>query len=276
MPPLLKNKKLGFIGVGHIAQAMLAAFIESEILKANQIFIHNRSPGKAKKMTDRFGVKNLQTPEQIIEESDVIILATKPQDLPDLLEPMKNAFTENKIVISLAPGIPFSTLKKFIRKGHLVRLMPNTPIFVRQAVISFCLVEPNWILENLIKKLFSPLGYVVLTEESEKFSSITVAAASGTGFVFEIMQYWKDWLQEHDLKPEVAYKIVTQTFMGAALLAEKDPKPNFDDLTEKVASKKGVTSAGLESMRELELEGTLRMSFNRAMVRDQEIAKDNS
>ena len=276
MTSLLKDKKLGFIGMGHIAQAMLTAFIENKILETRQVFIHNRTPGKAKKMTDCFGVTRFETPEQLIEKSDIIILATKPQDLHGLLEPLRNIFTENKVIISLAPGIPFSTLRKFIRKGHLVRLMPNTPIFVRQAVIGFCLTEPNWILESLVKKLFSPLGYVILTDESEEFSSITVAAASGTGFVFEIMQYWKDWLQEYGLKPEVAYKIVTQTFMGAALLAEKDPKPSFDELTAKVASKKGVTSAGLEFMRELELEGILRMSFNKALMRDQEIAKENS
>ncbi len=276
MTSLPKDKKVGFIGMGHIAQSIVGAFIENKILEAEQIFVHNRTPGKAKKMTDRFGVTSLETPEQLIENSDIIILATKPQDLPDLLEPLKNTFTEDKVIISLASGIQLSTLKKFIKKGHLVRLMPNTPIFIRQAVIGFCLMKPNWILENLVKKLFSPLGYVVLTEEGEEFSSITVAASSGTGFVFEIMQYWKDWLQEHGLKPEVAYKIVTRTFMGAACLAEKDPKSSFDELTTKVASKKGVTSAGLESMRELELEGTLRMSFNKALMRDQEIAKDNS
>ena len=272
----LEDKKVGFIGVGHMAQSILSAFVENGILGAKQIFVHNRTPGKARKMVDRFGVTALKTPEQLIENSDIVILATKPQDLLSLLEPLRNIFTEDKVVMSLASGVQLSTLKKFVRKGHLVRLMPNTPIFVRQAVIGFCLMESHWMLENLVKKIFSPLGYVVLVEEGEEFSSMTVAASSGTGFVFEIMQYWKDWLQEHGLIPETACRIVIQTFMGAALLAQENPELSFDELVSKVASKKGVTSAGLESMRELELEGILRMSFNKALMRDQEIARENS
>lgn len=272
----LEDKKVGFIGVGHIAQSILSAFVENKILKGKHIFVHNRTPGKARKMVDRFGVTALRTPEQLVENSDIVILATKPQDLLSLLEPLGNVFTEDKVVISLASGVQLSTLKKFVRMGHLVRLMPSTPIFVCQAVIGFCLVESHWGLENLVRKLFSPLGYVVLVEEGEEFSSMTVAASSGTGFVFEIMQYWKDWLQEHGLASETACKIVIQTFMGAALLAQKEPGLSFDELASKVASKKGVTCAGLESMRELELEGILRMSFNRALIRDQEIARENS
>ena len=61
--------------------------------------------------------------------------------------------------------------------------------------------------------------------------------------------------------------------MGTASLAAQDTDVTFEQLTQKVASKKGVTAAGLQSMRELELEGILRMSFNKALMRDHELAK---
>ena len=271
----LQNKKVGWIGMGNIGQSILSAFMESGTLQADQVFIHNRTPGKAKKMKDRFQVKILETPEQIIEKSDIIILATKPQDLFDLLEPLRSTFDEKKVIISLAAGINLCSLKKYVGPSSLVRLMLNTPVFVHKAVIGFCLDKPNQTLESLIKKLFSPLGYVVFTKEGEEFSSITVAVASGTGFILEIMQYWQDWLQEHGLKPEVARKMVIHTFLGTAQLAERKSKLDFDQLAQKVASKKGVTDAGLKSMRELELEGILRMSFNKALMREREIAEEN-
>ena len=271
----LQNKKVGWIGMGNMGQSILSAFMESGTLQADQVFIHNRTPGKAKKMKDRFQVRILETPEQIIEKSDIIILATKPQDLFDLLEPLRSTFDEKKVIISLAAGVSLPSLKKYVGPSSLVRLMLNTPVFVHKAVIGFCLDQPNWTLENLIKKLFSPLGYVVFTKEGEEFSSITVAVASGTGFILEIMQYWQDWLQEHGLKPEVARKMIVHTFLGTAQLAERKSKLDFDQLAEKVASKKGVTDAGLKSMRELELEGILRMSFNKALMREREIAEEN-
>ena len=272
----LEDKRLGFIGVGHIAKALISAFVGNRILKPEQIFIHNRTPGKAHKMAEQYKVTALKTPEQLVENSDIVILAVKPQDLLNLLEPLRNIFTEDQMVISLSAGIQFSTLRKFVTKSSLVRVLPNTPVSVCQAVVSFCVERSNWFSEQMVKKLFSPLGSVVLVSEGEEFSAMTVSAGSGTGFVFEIMQYWQDWLEEHGLDRNTARQTVVQTFMGSSCLAKEESELSFDELALKVSSKKGVTSAGLESMRELEVERLLRMSFNKALLRDQEIARENS
>ena len=272
----LDDKKIGFIGLGNMGQAILKALMDSQTLQASQVYVHNRTPGKTQKMVTRFGVHSVDTPEELVEKSDIVILATKPQDLLALLEPLRNTFTDEKVAISLAAGIELSTLKKYMPDAQLVRVMPNTPIFICKAVIGFCLKEPNLVLENLIKKLFTPLGFVVSTEEGEEFSSLMVASASGTGFILELMKYWQDWIEEYGIEPEIARKIVTETFLGTAQLAADNPEVTFNQHTVRVASKKGVTAAGLASMRELELEGILRMSFNKALMRNHELAKENS
>ena len=272
----LDDKKVGFIGLGNMGQSILNALISSGTLLPSQVFVHNRTEGKSQKMVKKHGVTSMATPEQLIETCDIIILATKPQDLLELLEPLRESFNNEKVVISLAAGIQLSTLKKYVPGAFLVRVMPNTPIFVCKAVVSFCMSKPDIVLENLIKKLFTPLGHVVSTEEGEEFSSLMVASSSGTGFILEIMKYWQDWIEEHGIEPEVARKIVIETFLGTAELAKNDEETSFHQLTERVASKKGVTAAGLASMRELELEGILRMSFNKSLMRDKELAKENS
>lgn len=262
--------------MGNMGQSILSALMSSQTLQSDQVYIHNRTPGKSQKMATRFGVCVLETPEEVIEACDIIVLATKPQDLLGMLEPLKGSFSDDKVAISLAAGIRLATLKKFMPEAHLVRIMPNTPIFIQKAVVSFCLSKPDIVLETLVKKLFSPLGFVVSTEEGEEFSALMVASASGTGFIFELMKYWQDWIEDYGIEPAIARKIVTETFLGTAQLAAEDPETSFHQLTEKVASKKGVTAAGLQSMRELELEGLLRMSFNKALMRDHELAKENS
>ncbi len=272
----LQDKKVGFIGLGNMGQAILTALMTSKTLKPEQVFVNNRTPGKVQKMVSRFQVNPVETAEELVENSDIIILATKPQDLLDLLEPLRKTFTTDKVVISLAAGIQIPTLRKYIQEAELVRVMPNTPIFICQAVVSFCLEKPNLVIENLVKNLFSPLGYVVMTEEGEPFSALMVASASGTGFLLELMKYWQDWIEENGIEPEVARKVVIETFLGTAKLAAESPDVSFDQQTVRVASKKGVTAAGLASMRELELEGILRMSFNKALMRDHELAKENS
>ncbi len=273
---LLSDKTVGFIGLGNMGGAILSALLKSETLRPDQVLIHNRTPGKAQKLAAKFDVTSVDTPEELVEKSDIIILATKPQDLLSLLESLKNTFSSEKVAISLAAGIQLSTLRKYIPEAQLVRVMPNTPIFICRAVIGFCLAKPNLVLEKLVTKLFTPLGHVVSTEEGEEFSALMVASSSGTGFIFELMKYWQDWIEENGIEPEVARKIVTETFLGTAQMAAESPEISFDQQTVRVASKKGVTAAGLYSMRELELEGILRMSFNKALMRDHELAKENS
>ena len=272
----LSDKKIGFIGLGNMGQAILNALMQSNTLKPEQVFVHNRTPGKVQKMVTRFGVQAAGTSEELVEKSDIVILATKPQDLLNLLEPLRNTFTSEKVAISLAAGVQLSTLKKYMPEAQLVRVMANTPVFICKAVVGFCLKEPNLVIEELIKKLFTPLGHVVSTEEGEEFSALMVASSSGTGFILEMMKYWQDWIEEYGLEPEVAKKIVIETFLGTAQLAAENPEISFDQHTVRVASKKGVTAAGLASMRELELEGILRMSFNKALMRNHELAKENS
>jgi pyrroline-5-carboxylate reductase len=272
----LEQKKIGFIGLGNMGQAILSALMSSGTLQAQQVYACNRTPGKLQKMVSKFGIHGLPNPEAVVDQSDIIILATKPQDLLELLEPLRNSFNGDKVAISLAAGVQLNTLKKYLPEAHLVRLMPNTPIFICKAVVSFCLARPDIVLENLVKKLFSPLGHVVSSEEGEEFSALTVSSASGSGFIFEIMQYWQDWIEEHGIDGDEARQIVTETFLGTAMLAAQEADLSFQQLAQKVASKKGVTAAGLESMRELELEGILRMSFNKALMRDHEIAKQHS
>lgn len=272
----LQDKKIGFIGLGNMGQAILSALVTSNTLRPEQVYAHNRTPGKVQKMVSKYQINPVETAEELVEKSDVVILATKPQDLLELLEPLRKTFTPDKVAISLAAGIQLNTLRKYIREGELIRVMPNTPIFICKAVVSFCLEKPNIVLENLMKNLFSPLGYVVSTEEGEAFSALMVSSASGTGFILEIMKYWQDWVEENGIPPEIARKVVIETFLGTAQLAAESPDSSFDQQVVKVASKKGVTAAGLASMRELELEGILRMSFNKALMRDHELAKENS
>jgi pyrroline-5-carboxylate reductase len=111
-------------------------------------------------------------------------------------------------------------------------------------------------------------------EDEDQFEAFTVSAASGTGFVYELMMYWQDWIEERGFEPEVARKMVVQTFLGAALLAEQSGNTPLEELQSKVTSKKGITAAGLQSMRELEIERALRYSFEKAALRNRELAKE--
>ncbi len=269
-----KSKKIGFIGVGNLGQAIIKALIESQTFEASQIFATNRSPGKLVRMHEQYGIGACKTNEELIEICDTVVLAVKPQDLAQVLEPIASSFSREHLVISLAAGFSLKTLQKLLPEvAGLARVMPNTPSIIRKAVVGYCLGKKAAVYEPQVVEIFKPLGLLVPVQEGESFEALTVACGSGTGFVLELMQYWQEWLEEHNFDARLAREMVVETFLGASLMAAGTPESTLSDLQDKVVSKKGVTFAGLQSMRELEIERALRYSFEKAALRDQEIAR---
>ncbi|WP_295900113.1 pyrroline-5-carboxylate reductase family protein [uncultured Bdellovibrio sp.] len=273
MNPLLKTQKIGFLGAGNMAQAMIRGLIEGGI-PAKNIFATNRSEGKLQRLAETFKINPESSNEELIDKCDIIILAVKPQDLLNALEPVTRAFDANKIVISVAAGIRMEKLERYIQGARLSRVMPNTPSLIGRGVIGYLLNDDDdGALESTVEDLFAPLGRVIKVHDEDQFEALMVSCSSGTGFVFEMMMYWQDWIEEHGFSVEEARMMTIETFVGASLLAAQ-AREGVEDLQARVTSKKGVTAAGLQSMRELEIERALRISFEKAAMRNKEMARE--
>jgi pyrroline-5-carboxylate reductase len=273
MNPMLKAQKIGFLGAGNMAQAMIKGLIEGGI-PAKHIYATNRSDGKLVKLVEQYKINSLQNNEELIDLCDIIILAVKPQDLLTALEPIGRAFDENKIVISVAAGVRMEKLERFLNGARLARVMPNTPSVIGRGVIGYLLNDDDdAALESTVEDLCEPLGRVIKVSDEDQFEALMISCSSGTGFVFEMMMYWQDWIEEHGFSVEEARVMTIETFVGASLLAAQ-ARENVEDLQARVTSKKGVTAAGLQSMRELEIERALRISFEKAAMRNKEMARE--
>ncbi|MFM6928343.1 MAG: pyrroline-5-carboxylate reductase [Bdellovibrio sp.] len=273
MNPLLKAQKIGFLGAGNMAQAMIKGLIEGGI-PAKHIYASNRSEGKLIKLVEEYQINASSTNEELVDTCDIVILAIKPQDLLTALEPVGRAFDENKIVISVAAGVRMEKLEKFLNGARLARVMPNTPSLIGRGVIGYLLNDDDdKALESTVEDLFAPLGRVIKVSDEDQFEALMVSCSSGTGFVFEMMMYWQDWIEEHGFSIEEARVMTIETFVGASLLAAQ-ARERVEDLQARVTSKKGVTAAGLQSMRELEIERALRISFEKAAMRNKEMARE--
>ncbi len=270
----MTEKKLGFIGVGNMGGAIVKALLRSKVVAPENIWASNRSQGKVLKIRDEFPIHLANTNEELVENSDIIFVGVKPQDLFDVLEPLSSLIAGEKIVVSMAAGISIAAMKKVLQNHpRVVRIMPNTPIEIGKSVVGYCPDKQDAGTDAAMVTLLQPLGYVVQVTEGDQFQALTVACGSGTGFVFELLQYWQEWLEGYGFEPDVARNMSVQTFLGAAALAEKHEQQPIDQLQSRVVSKKGVTFAGLESMRELEIERALRISFEKAVLRDSELGR---
>ncbi|AGH94747.1 pyrroline-5-carboxylate reductase family protein [Pseudobdellovibrio exovorus] len=272
--PLLKTMKIGFIGAGNMTQALVKGMVESKEIRPDHIMVSNRTQGKLLKLAEQFQVQTRAHNQEIIAECDVVIIAVKPQDFSTALEGLTGQFSDHQIVISLAAGIPFDSLEKQIPTGRLVRLMPNTPSIIGRGVIGFMSPdEDEGFVSSLMDDLFGGLGYVMKVDNEDQFEALMISCSSGTGFVFEMMMYWQDWIAERGFADDVSRKMTIETFLGAALLAAQSEGIEIEELQSRVTSKKGVTAAGLTSMRELEIERGLRISFEKAAMRSKEISR---
>lgn len=272
---MLYNKAttIGFMGCGNMAQAVIKGLVDNKVIPPNKIFASNRSPGKLLKLKESYQIQVCNTNEELVEKAEIVVLAMKPQDLLAAVEPVASIFNERQIVISLAAGITMSTLKKHLHQCRLLRLMPNTPTLIGRGIVGYLKDGHEDYLDTLVEDLFSSLGKVISLKDESQLESFMVACSSGTGFVFEFMMYWKDWLQEHDFDEDIATSLTIETFLGASMLAEKNLNISIEELQNRVTSKKGVTFAGLESIREQEIERSLRVAFEKSALRNQEMAK---
>jgi pyrroline-5-carboxylate reductase len=277
------KENIGFIGAGNMAQALIQGWLAKNLVKPEEIFVSNRTEGKLIKLTEQLGVVACATNEELIDKCDVVILAVKPQDMEAAVEPIASAFTDDQVVISLAAGISLKKLRKLLPKNqHIVRLMANTPAKIMRGTFGYCTASSgltgtrgeNLRVKNFMERMFEPLGMLVKLDEGEQYEAFTVATSAGVGFVFELMIYWQEWLEERGIDPELAQSMTVSTFLGAAELALQSMPQSLADLQSQVTSKKGVTSAGLLSMRELEVERGLRYSFEKAAMRDRELSQD--
>jgi pyrroline-5-carboxylate reductase len=275
MNPLLKRMNIGFIGAGNMTQALIRRFIETGFLKPSQIHVSNRSPGKLVKLKELYGIQTYDLNEPVIENCDIIILAMKPQDMQSALEPLAEHFRPEQITISIASGVKLWQLKKAIPNTRIARLMPNTPSLIGRGVLGFITsAADSNAVQTLVTDLFSVFGYLLAVENEDQFDALTISCSAGTGFVFEMMMYWQEWIQEHGFSIEQSKKMTIETFLGASMLASESNGMQIEELQNKVTSKKGVTAAGLNSMRELEIERALRISFEKAALRSQELSKE--
>lgn len=271
--PMQFHLKVGFIGVGNMAQAMIKGLVESKTISPQAIFASNRSPGKLQKAKELYGIQPCFSNEELIEKCDVVILAMKPQDMIESVDPISGLFNQNQIVISLAAGITLRTLQKKIPQTRIVRLMANTPALIRKGLFAYVCSDNQESLATVVEDLCKPMGSVFEMKDEDQLEAFMISCSSGTGFIFELMMYWQDWIEERGIDPEDARQMVVETFLGSAELAAQNKETSLEELQNKVTSKKGITAAGLQSMRELEIERTLRYSFEKAALRNQELAK---
>lgn len=239
----------------------MEALVKMGTCLPDEIGCTSLSDGTAPGVSDQLQVRLFESTAGLLEESDTVVLAIKPQQLASL-DPSVAESTHGNLVISVLAGTPLSRLGKVFPKArNIVRTMPNTPARIGAGITAFCArdtLEPGDL--RLVDDLLSSMGTSVPVTEKD-MDAVTAVSGSGPAYVFEFVAALRSAGCEAGLDREVAYRLALETVLGSArLLArlEQDPEALRDEVT----SPNGTTVAALEQLEK----GQFRTLINKAVL----------
>jgi len=254
-------KKIGFIGTGVMGTAMIKGIIGANIVNPSDIYVFDLDQQKLQTLKTELGVKAVTDSTEVVEKCEFIILAVKPNVVKTILEEIKKVFTLDKLLISIAAGIPLKTYKKALGdERKVIRALPNTPAVIGEGMtlISF----DQYVLDDDIKDattILEALGKVECMDE-KLMSEVVALTSSSPAYVFMLIEAMADAAVLSGIPRQTAYRLASQAVSGSAkMVAETGKHPG--ELKDQVCSPAGTT---IEAVATLEKYG-FRNSILEAM-----------
>ncbi|MGE5628781.1 MAG: pyrroline-5-carboxylate reductase [Solirubrobacterales bacterium] len=246
------GKIIGFIGSGNMGQAMIGGIIKSGLVESNNVIVSDLDQKKLDFIAGEYKTQVTTDSIELVEKSDVIILAVKPNVYEPVLKQIKEYVTENKIIISIAPGKSLEGLQEVLGKpAKIVRAMPNTPALVNEGMAALC-KNNNVAVDEMefVKKLFESFGKAEEIQEY-LFDSVIGVSGSSPAYVFMFIEALADAAVLGGMARDKAYKFAAQAVLGSAkMVLETGKHPG--ELKDMVCSPGGTT---IEAVAVLEEEG---------------------
>ncbi|XP_062019226.1 pyrroline-5-carboxylate reductase-like [Rosa rugosa] len=272
LPIPTETYKLGFIGAGKMAESIARGVVRSGILPPDRITTSHSSPIR-RQAFESFGVHLLPRNDDVVEESDVIIFAVKPQVVKDVVLQLRPLLSRKKLLVSIAAGVKLKDLQDWAGHSRFIRVMPNTPsaVGVAASVLSLggAATEQDG---DLIAELFGSVGKIWKADE-KLFDAITGLSGSGPAYIYLAIEALADGGVAAGLPRELALGLASQTVLGAASMATSSGK-HPGQLKDDVTSPGGTTITGIHELEKGGFRGILMNAVVAAARRSRELSQN--
>jgi pyrroline-5-carboxylate reductase len=253
----MKGKRIGFLGAGNMAAALIKGLLAAKAAPADRIWASDVNPERTAPLAKAHGIHTTQDNHALVREVDVLVLSVKPQVVSKVLASIRGDVSSHHLVISIAAGVPLAVLESHLPDGaRVVRSMPNTPAIV-QAGATAIAPGTHATEDDLTtaRTLFEAVGKVVTLEEAQ-LDAVTGLSGSGPAYVMLIIEALADGGVKVGLHRDTALLLAAQTVFGSAkLLLETGEHPGR--LKDMVTSPGGTAIAGLHTLESGALRKTL-------------------
>ncbi len=272
---MLADKTIGVLGAGNMGEALIAGLVKACIVEPRQVIASRRSEVALAYLADTYGVRTTTDNKALVAQSDFVVLAVKPQVMRQVLDECLSEFHEGQVVISIAAGITTSLIESKIGHGiPVVRVMPNTPALVGEAISPYCLGRFGSSEQALLaSQIFSAVGVTVQVPEAW-LDAVTALSGTGPAYIFYLLEGLIEAGVEMGLPEHLSRALVRQTVFGAAkLVAETTRSPR--QLRAQVTSPQGTTHAAMTYLDAQGFLQTLKQAVFRARDRAAELGRAN-
>ncbi len=264
--------KIGFIGGGQMAEAIIKGLLQSGVTESSQITVIEPDEKRKDLLRKGYAVTTTTDPDEVAACA-VVLLAIKPQIMGRVLAEYRGKLTENNLVISIAAGIPISFIEgKLAAVSRIIRVMPNTPALILEGA---CAVsggkETTEQDMGVGMTIFSAIGKCVRLEESY-LDAVTGLSGSGPAYVFTFIDAMIDAGIKVGLMPGDARELALQAILGSVkLVQEKEMHPA--QARAMVTSPGGTTIAGLHALEKSAFKAAVMDAVEAAFNRSRELGR---
>ena len=241
--------KIGFIGAGKMASAIIKGLIKTGFAKPEELIATQAEIDEIEKKSKILGIKIISDNKELAKNSEIILIATKPNQVVSVLEEIKPFVSSDKLVASIAAGVTTEKLESYLPENtRVIRIMPNTPALVGEGMSG--MVGGKYAKSNdleYIKNMLSTIGKCIVVDDEAQIDIVTAISGSGPAFYYKVINEIARAGEKLGMDYENALLLSIQTAIGSAKMALHREIP-MEELISNVATKGGCTRVGVDCM----------------------------
>jgi pyrroline-5-carboxylate reductase len=266
-------KKIGFVGAGNMAGALIKGLLRAGQCKPEDLIASDPADAQTRRLRRLHRIDVTRDNRALVRQSQTIILAVKPQAMAAVLDEIRAEVTPRKLFVSIAAGFQLRRLEAGLGgQARVVRIMPNTPVLVGRGIsvaVPGVRATPADLKQTL--RLFKAVGEAVSITGEDLLDAVTALSGSGPAFVYLFAESLIEGGVRGGLPQNLAAQLAYATLGGAAaMLAESGLSTR--ELRDMVTSPGGTTLAGLSTLETHHFREALIAAVEAATRRARELA----
>lgn len=264
--------QVGFLGAGNMGAAIMKGIAASDLADSVALYAYNPTRSKVEALADD-GVKAVDSEAELVSACQYVFLAIKPQKFEAVLPKLKDAVTEQTVLISIAAGISGAYIQEQIGfPVKVVLAMPNTPLLLREGATALASIAPVSDSEfQFVQQIFNACGKTAVLQPDEMQKIIAINGSS-PAFIYLYAKGFFTYAQQAGLDETVTKDLLVQSLIGAAKMIA-DSGYDIDTLIRQVSSPGGTTLAGLDRLYEGNLVDVVVSCCESCTKRAEELSK---